>query len=310
MHVLRLAALVAIAPLLTGCIFKPSAKPDSAVTFRGAAVDIPVLANDTDPRDRELAIVSATASAHGQTKVNPDNTIKYIPNGDAIGEDVFSYRIKNSRGRTSSTEVTITILEPQTPPSRAVPAVTEVPKPESAKPEITPVAPVVGAESHRAKPMATTDAPPPAVPAPVNPKPQPLVPSSAATLGGVSLTIFTREDDKNAGETVQVTIRRGEAVISQKTIGGSEAWGKQTDLTEEIEITPPVAGGEVPQLSMEVRKVPGLGAGESWVMQVDAQGRLSDGRTVMLVPRSLPFRYGGGSSNSRTWKFAAIPAAK
>jgi hypothetical protein len=126
------------------------------------------------------------------------------------------------------------------------------------------------------------------------------------TLSGVSLTIFTREDDKDAGETVQATIRRGDTVLAQQTIGSAEAWPRQSELTEEISLVPPVSVADSGQLTLEVRKVGGVGQGGSWVMQVDVQGRLSDGRTVMLVPRSLPFRYGGGSSNSRTWKFSPV----
>lgn len=302
MQLTRLAVLCVLAPALTGCMFRPKAVPDSAVTFRGAAVDIPVLANDTDPRQRELTLLSSTASTNGQTKINADQTIKYIPNSDAIGEDVFSYRIKNTRGRTSSAEVTVTILEPQPGSNVAIPA---TPIQEPPKAAVTTADTSGTTDSRRAKPVEPATTPPPPVPV----VPPSVVPSAAAALTGVSLTVFTREDDKDAGETVQVTIRRGDAVVAQRTVGGTEAWARQSDKTEEIEITPPLSAADASQLTLEVRKVHGLGAGESWVMQVDVQGRLSDGRTVMLVPRSLPFRYGGGSSNSRTWKMAPLPPA-
>lgn len=314
----RMLVLLALSAALTGCMLRPKAVPDSAVTFRGAAVDIPVLANDTDPRQRELELVSATASAKGQTRINQDQTIRYIPNSDATGEDVFSYKIQNSRGRSSTAEVTVTILEPQNRPAVAAPPgnrpqpTTEPVAPAVANPQISISAPETADGSRRAQPISTAPAapstPPPSTPVPVAPPPPPITPSAAATLNGISVTLFTREDDKDAGETVQVTIRKGETILAQQAVGGAEAWPKHSDRIEEVSLTPPVAGTDASLLTVEVRKIPGLGAGEAWVMQVDVQGRLSDGRTVMLVPRSLPFRYGGGSSNSRTWKCSALPA--
>jgi hypothetical protein len=298
----RLFLALALLPSLAACQLRPRAYADEATTTRGTPVNINVLANDSDPRGRAITLLDATDSAKGSARVNPDGTIRYTPNIDAIGDDVFSYRIKNTRGRTDSAEVLVSIVEPMQVPRAAIPVAPSQPV------RITPTT-TSNSDLSIADPTlrAAPTAPPPSTQTPPTP-PAPLpVASAAATIDAAAITIFTREDDKNAGETVQLTIRRGDETLAQRTLG-AEAYPRQTDRTEEIEFRPPVPNTDAAKLTLEVRKINSLGAGESWIMQVDALGRLSDGRTVPLIPKSLPFRFGGGSSNSRSWSFQPIPA--
>ena len=283
MRLTRAFVVLALIPCLTACRLRPTAYPDDVVATRGVPIDISVLANDTDPRDRPLTLEYTSASAKGSASINPDQTIRYTPNINASGQDVFTYRIKNTRGRTSTAEVSVTIQEPAPRPLAAAPSTPPVPQP---------------APTGSSQPPGTTPPPPPVPP----------ILSAGATINAIAVTIFTREDDKDAGETVQVTLKRGADTISQRTIGGPEAWARHTDRTEEFEVIPPIANTLAKDLALEVRKVSSGGAGEGWVMQIDVQGRLSDGRTVSLVPKTLPFRFGGGSSNSRSWAFAPVTA--
>ena len=304
--------------LLGACQLKPHAVADQAVTNRGTPIDIRVLDNDTDPRDRVIHVVNVTSSLRGTALVNPDNTIRYVPNADTIGEDAFTYKIQNTRGRTSTAEVVVTIAEPSQAIG-AAPASGVAPAPLRAEPVPNPDM-TIATPSVRAVPAAGPAATPTPVPGPApapaatpptnTPSPVPLpAPSANATIQGLAVTFFTREDDKNAGETIQLSIKRGEEVLMQKSLS-TEAWPRQTDRVEEIKFDAPIPGADAAKLSIEVRKIAGVGAGESWIMQIDVLGRLSDGRTVSLVPKSLPFRFGGGSSNNRTWTFQAIPAGR
>jgi hypothetical protein len=299
--ILALAFLLLSAMGVGGCQLRPKAFPDEATTIRGTPVNINVLANDTDPRSRAISIVDVTDSAKGMARVNPDGTIRYTPNFDALGDDVFSYRIKNTRGRTSTAEVLVRITPPTTPMPTS-PALSNNPSLAGNAPPPPPQlnlpdTPSSGSSSPAAP--STSASKPVPVPLPVA--------SGTAAISGLAVTIFTREDDKNADETVQLTVRRGEEIVAQRTLG-PEAFPRQTDRTEELEVRPPVPAADAGKLTLEVRKVNSLGAGESWIMQVDVQGRLSDGRTVSLVPKSLPFRLGGGSSNSRSWTFQPVAA--
>lgn len=70
-----------------------------------------VLANDTDPEDDTLTIVSTTQGSNGS--VSTDGiTVTYTPNTDFTGEDNFDYTIDDGYGVTSSATVTVTVIEP------------------------------------------------------------------------------------------------------------------------------------------------------------------------------------------------------
>lgn len=272
---------------LSACQVTPHANPDSTSVLRGGYIDIPVLQNDKDPRSRVLTVVEATEPGQGKATVNADQSIRYEPRPDASGEDVFSYSIKNTRGRTSSALVKVAIVEP------TADKVLGTPEPRRETKETGTLVPLVPAS-----PFAVTVHPPVAG----APLPKPVV---GAAITSLAVTLFTREDDKDSGETVQLTVKRGEEVLADHTLGGDDVWAIQTDRTVELQLGQPIAASEAKAVTLEVRKVVGPGLGGSWMMQVDVQGRMSDGRTVQLVPKSLPFLFGGGSSNNRSWQFVS-----
>lgn len=76
-------------------IFVPNAVADSAETFQGMPVTIPVLANDTNIENPATAIVSVPVlPANGTVVVNDDKTITYTPNRNGFfGTDRFGYLV-------------------------------------------------------------------------------------------------------------------------------------------------------------------------------------------------------------------------
>jgi M6 family metalloprotease-like protein len=89
----------------------PNAVDDSATTDEDTAVDVAVLANDTDPEGGELTVVSASQPAHGTTAVNPDGTVTYTPDPNFAGTDTFSYTVRDDGGLEDSAIVTVTVNE-------------------------------------------------------------------------------------------------------------------------------------------------------------------------------------------------------
>ncbi|MBL1407162.1 Ig-like domain-containing protein [Sphingobacterium faecale] len=78
---------------------------DIAETKTAVPVDIDVLANDLvtkwDIDPTSLEIVSSSAGA--TTTVGIDGTVTYISSRDMVGEDTFTYRVKDVKGRWSNT---------------------------------------------------------------------------------------------------------------------------------------------------------------------------------------------------------------
>lgn len=86
----------------------PQAVGDSAVTSEDSAVDIPVLANDSDRDGDSLSIYNITAPAHGLTEI-VDSGIRYTPEENYNGDDAFSYTISDGRYGTDSAQVNVSI---------------------------------------------------------------------------------------------------------------------------------------------------------------------------------------------------------
>lgn len=95
----------------------PRLTTDDVATNEDTALDIDVLANDTDV-DGALVPDSVTitlAPAHGQASVNPaTGVVTYTPNADYNGPDGFTYSVTDNGSptpvATSSVPVTITVL--------------------------------------------------------------------------------------------------------------------------------------------------------------------------------------------------------
>jgi len=86
-------------------------KDDSATTDEDTAVNIDVLANDTDV-DTKSPVASVTQGANGTVTVNGDGTVKYTPNTNFNGTDTFTYT--NDEGNTATVTVTVNPVDDPT----------------------------------------------------------------------------------------------------------------------------------------------------------------------------------------------------
>ncbi len=90
----------------------PTAKDDSATTQEDAAiVTIDVLANDMDPDNARLMVVSATQGVNGSVTINTDGTLAYAPKKNFSGTDTFSYTLSDGEGGTDTATVSV-VVEP------------------------------------------------------------------------------------------------------------------------------------------------------------------------------------------------------
>ena len=87
----------------------PTANPDQASTTLGAAVSIPVLANDTDDGAPEPLFIAAVGSPANGSAVISGNQIVYTPRAGFLGTDSFSYTISDGQD-TASALVTVEVL--------------------------------------------------------------------------------------------------------------------------------------------------------------------------------------------------------
>jgi CshA-type fibril repeat protein len=86
----------------------PVAANDTAATNEDTPINIPVLANDSDPDGDDLSVTSAIA-ANGTVVIEPDGTVTYTPNPDFNGTDTITYTITDGEGGTSTATVTVTV---------------------------------------------------------------------------------------------------------------------------------------------------------------------------------------------------------
>jgi VCBS repeat-containing protein len=102
----------------------PVANNDTARTDKNTAINIDVLANDTDPAGRALTVASVdTTGTKGTVTVNSDNTIHYDPNGQfaslqagQTATDTFSYTATDGTQTSNSATVTVTVTGTNTAP--------------------------------------------------------------------------------------------------------------------------------------------------------------------------------------------------
>lgn len=91
----------------------PTATADFAQTLEGTVIEIPVLANDSDADgfvDPET--VTATSPPKHGTVVVIDELIAYQPDLGFVGQDTFSYQVRDDSGLASNSAlVTVTITE-------------------------------------------------------------------------------------------------------------------------------------------------------------------------------------------------------
>ena len=89
----------------------PVARPDVARTVSGRPIDIPVLANDTDPDGDAIQIETIAAQpTFGTATVNVDGTIRYSPRLGESGSDRLRYTLVDANGDRAVGEVVIGVL--------------------------------------------------------------------------------------------------------------------------------------------------------------------------------------------------------
>ena len=92
-----------------GPLALPTATDDAATTDEDTAVEIAVLANDTDPGGGTLTIFDFESPAHGQAFLSSEGGFTYEPAADFFGEDGFVYYVRNERGGQAEATVVITV---------------------------------------------------------------------------------------------------------------------------------------------------------------------------------------------------------
>jgi large repetitive protein len=90
----------------------PVAIADMASTAFETAVDIDVLANDSDPDGDALSVTSASGADNGTVSVNADGTVHYVPNAGFQGMDDFVYTIADPNGGTAGATVVVAVGVP------------------------------------------------------------------------------------------------------------------------------------------------------------------------------------------------------
>jgi hypothetical protein len=92
-----------------------NALPETTVTTAGTPVTINVLANNTG---NGLTITSFSNPANGSLVSNGDKSFTYTPVAGFVGEDTFSYTVRDTQGAPATAEVTISALTNGGPRSR------------------------------------------------------------------------------------------------------------------------------------------------------------------------------------------------
>jgi formylglycine-generating enzyme required for sulfatase activity len=89
----------------------PQAQDDQATASFNTAVDIAVLANDTDPEGDTLVVKSVGPAANkGMATINANQlTVHYLPPKNYGGKDIFTYRVSDGKGGEDEGQVTVTI---------------------------------------------------------------------------------------------------------------------------------------------------------------------------------------------------------
>jgi probable HAF family extracellular repeat protein len=93
----------------------PVAVNDTTETTAGTPVLVDVLANDSDPDDDPLTIISVGTPASGITQIE-DGRIRYSPPADFVGEAVFSYQVSDGNGGGAEGTVVVSVFTGNTAP--------------------------------------------------------------------------------------------------------------------------------------------------------------------------------------------------
>ncbi|NEO69322.1 Ig-like domain-containing protein [Moorena sp. SIO3H5] len=94
----------------------PVAVDDTATTDLNTAVNIDVLANDTDPEGDALTVTLDQQGANGEAVVNQDGTITYTPVDGFTGTDSFTYQLNDGTNDPVTATVNVDVTDPNQPP--------------------------------------------------------------------------------------------------------------------------------------------------------------------------------------------------
>lgn len=98
----------------------PVAVGDSATIQQDTSKVISVLTNDTDPDGDSLTVTTATPAAHGTVAMNANGTVTYTPVAGYVGQDIFTYTVRDPGGLTAIGTVTMTVTaKVVTPPAQS-----------------------------------------------------------------------------------------------------------------------------------------------------------------------------------------------
>jgi hypothetical protein len=136
-----LAAQATVTVTVTPVNDAPVAVDDSARTDEDAAVEIDVLANDSDPDGDALTVTMRSQPSNGRASVVSGHAVTYTPKRDFHGEDSFVYEVGDGEATAEAT-VTVTVIPVNDPPAFAGPRVLEI---AENSPPNTPVGPPVTA---------------------------------------------------------------------------------------------------------------------------------------------------------------------
>lgn len=88
----------------------PNANNDNASTPERTALNIPVMANDSDPDGDSLSVVSVTQpNNRGSVSINADGTIHYNPQRKFTGTETFTYTISDGTSQATA-QVSVSVL--------------------------------------------------------------------------------------------------------------------------------------------------------------------------------------------------------
>jgi hypothetical protein len=92
----------------------PVANADTAQST-GGAVQITVLANDSDVDGGTLSVTVVGAPAHGAAVLGAPDVVTYTPASGFTGSDTFTYTISDGQGGTATGVVTVTVTAAASP---------------------------------------------------------------------------------------------------------------------------------------------------------------------------------------------------
>ena len=89
----------------------PAAENDTAMTAEDAAVNIDVLANDSDPETPadDLRVRVVTQPLNGRVTIGGDKTFTYTPDANYHGDDTFTYAVSDG-SLEDEASVSITVV--------------------------------------------------------------------------------------------------------------------------------------------------------------------------------------------------------